>query len=119
MRDERERRHGGCGGRMRLVGDGAAVASCPIMMRRGGDFLPDEERRWLLARCGAVVASCRGPMLCRGGFLPDAARRWLLARCGAAVASCPMLRGSGVLPEVRMLLMLRYYMPLHVSCKCM
>ena len=42
---------------MLLVGDGAAVASCP--MRRGGGFLPDAARRWLLARCGAAVASCR------------------------------------------------------------
>ena len=41
---------------MRLVGDGAAVAACP--MRRGGGFLPDAARRWLLARCGAAEASC-------------------------------------------------------------
>ena len=36
---------------------GAAVASCPL--RRGGGFLSDAARRWLLARCGAAVASCR------------------------------------------------------------
>ena len=52
---------------MKLIGDGAAVASCP--MRRGGGFLPDAAR------------------------LPDEARRWLLARCCAAVASCQWLRG--------------------------
>ena len=43
---------------MRLFADGGAgVASFP--MWRGGGFLPDAARRWLLARCGAVVASCR------------------------------------------------------------
>ena len=97
IKDERENR--GCGGRMLLIGDGAAVASC--QMRRGVGFLPDAAaRRWLLARCAAVAscpASC--PMLRGGGFLPYAARRWLLARCCAAVASCPMLRGGGFLPD--------------------
>ena len=83
MKDERESRGCGGDGRMRLIGDGATVASCP--MRRVGSFLPDAERRWLLARVGAAVASC--PMLRGGGFLLDAARRWLLVRCGAAVAS--------------------------------
>ena len=56
-------------------------------------------RRWILARCWAAVASC--PMRRGGGFVPDSARRWLLglpvlpdaaarrrrpARCGAAPA---------------------------------
>ena len=76
---------------MLLVGDGAAVASCP--MRRGGGFLPDAARRWLLARCGAAVASC--PKRRGGGFLPDAARRWLLAD-GFAV-SCRRIIDSDVL----------------------
>ena len=48
---------------MRLIGDGAAVASYPA--RRGGGFLPDAARRWLLAQCCAAVASC--PMLRCGG----------------------------------------------------
>ena len=41
---------------------------------RGGGFLPDVARRWLLAWCGAAMASCAS------------ARRWLLAsaRCSAA-----------------------------------
>ena len=47
MKDERESR--GCGGRMRLIGDGAAVASCP--MRRGGGFLPDAAPRRCLLQC--------------------------------------------------------------------
>ena len=89
MKDDHESR--GCGGRMLLIGDGATVASCP--MRLGGGFLPDAERRWLLARCCAAVAAC--PMRRGGGVLPDAARRWRLARCCAAVASC----GSGFLPD--------------------
>ena len=54
--------------------EGAAVAaSCP--MQRGGGFLPDAARRWLLARCGAAVASCpirRGRPYAGGGFLPVA-----------------------------------------------
>ena len=62
---------------MWLIGDGTAVASCP--MRRCGGFLPDAARRWLLALCGRP-------------WLPQ---RWLLVRCGTAVASCPMLRGGG------------------------
>ena len=40
---------------MRLVGDGAAVASCP--MRRGGGVLPDAARRWRLA--GGYSVICR------------------------------------------------------------
>ena len=83
-----QRESHGCEVRMQLVGDGAAVASCP--MRRGGGVLLDAARRWRLARCGAAVASC--PMRCGGGVLPYAARRWPLARCGAAVASCRWLR---------------------------
>ena len=41
---------------MLLVGDGAAVASCP--MRRGGGFLPDAARRWRRAG-GFGVICCR------------------------------------------------------------
>ena len=66
---------------MRLIRDGAAVASCAAVaccpVRRGGGFLPGAARRWRLARCGAAVASC--PMQSGSGFLPDVARRWL--RC--------------------------------------
>ena len=90
---------------MWLIGDGATVASCPML--HGGQWLlarccaavascpmrrADAARRWLLARCCAAVASC--PMLRGGGFLPDPVLRWLLARCCA-----PMLRGSGFLPD--------------------
>ena len=56
--DERESH--GCEVRMQLVGDGVAVASCP--MRRGAG--------WLLARCGAAVAS----RVWRRGHTPQRAR---------------------------------------------
>ena len=66
--------------RMRLIGDGKAVASCPILRCSG--FLPDAARQWLLAQCGAAVAS----------YPISAAALWLLAKCCAAVAFCLWLR---------------------------
>ena len=62
---------------MRLIGDGTAVASCPMLC--GGGFLPDAARRWL-------VPVTSYPMLRGVGFLPDVARRWLLA--GGFVVIC-------------------------------
>ena len=69
---------------MLLIGDGAVVASCPMLS--GGGFLLYAARWWLLARCCTTVASVASCPMQRGGgflpdgrgggFLPDAAQRW-------------------------------------------
>ena len=61
---------------MRLVGDGALVASC--LMLRGGGFWPDAAQRWLLVRCCAAVASC--PMLRGTGFIVICRRMYCARR---------------------------------------
>ena len=72
--------------------------SSPGSRRRGGGFLPDAVRRWLLAQCCAAVASCpmqRGPAAVASKSslaLPPGA-----GYAGAVIASCPtrMLCGGG------------------------